>query len=260
MIELIATGFGILGLIIGSFLNVVIYRTPRKISLIKPGSKCSNCENSIKWYDNIPIISYFILRGKCRNCHNKISLRYPLVEAIVGLLYLASYLKFDLTIDFLLAIIFITAAIIIIFIDIDFKYIPDLLVIIIALLGVTQSVLSAIFDGVNQLYGHLFGLLFGFTAMLLIRVAGYVFYKKEALGFGDVKLMAASGLFLGFGNILLTMLFASILGAVVELSLLKLGKRKRGEEIPFGPYLIFAMFVTLFLGSDIINWYLSLLS
>ncbi len=255
-----AAAFLIVGLIIGSFLNVIIYRTPRKISIIKPGSHCLNCQNKIKWYDNIPIIGYLLLKGKCRTCGQKISIRYPLVEGLTGILFAAAYLKFGFTVEFLLALIFLAVGIVIIFIDLDFQIIPNLTVIIILILGIAKVLLVYFTEGRSAIDYYLLGFIVGFGVLFVIRLLGQLVFKQEAMGWGDIKLMTVAGLFLGVGNIILTILFSSIIAAVIELTLLKTGKRKKGDLIPFGPYLIIAMIITLFFGSEIINWYLNLLS
>ncbi len=255
-----AAAFLIVGLIIGSFLNVIIYRTPRKISIIKPGSHCLNCQNKIKWYDNIPIIGYLLLKGKCRTCGQKISIRYPLVEGLTGILFAGAYLKFGFTVEFLLALIFLAVGIVIIFIDLDFQIIPNLTVIIILILGIAKVLLVYFTEGRSAIDYYLLGFIVGFGVLFVIRLLGQLVFKQEAMGWGDIKLMTVAGLFLGVGNIILTILFSSIIAAVIELTLLKTGKRKKGDLIPFGPYLIIAMIITLFFGSEIINWYLNLLS
>lgn len=251
--------FFVLGLIIGSFINVIIYRTPRKMSIIKPRSRCLNCETEIKWYDNIPIISYLILKGKCRNCQQKISFRYPLVEGLLGLLYLGSYLRFGISVEIIFAIIFLTVSVIVVFIDIDFQIIPNLCVGVILLLGIGNTIYLYFSEGKIAIEGYLIGFIVGFGILFLIRLLGFLLFKKEAMGWGDVKLMTATGLFLGVGNIILTILFSSIVGAIVELILLKIGKREKKQGIPFGPYLVLGMIISLFFGSYIINWYLGLL-
>lgn len=246
----------VFGLIIGSFSNVIIHRLPKNESIVSPGSKCPKCDHKIKWYDNVPLISYLFLGGKCRNCHTRISLRYPLVEGLMGLLYLFSYQWIGLGVPLIFTILFITIGIILIFIDLDYLIIPDVFVISILGVGIANLIYIWINQGGEKVFSYLLGMVFGFFLLLLVRVAGYAYYKREALGLGDVKLMGASGLFLGLEKILLTILVASIIGAVVESILIALKFKKKDTEIPFGPYLIIGLFISLFFGKVIIDWYI----
>lgn len=255
MLTFLAIAFFIFGIIIGSFSNVVIYRLPNNLSIVKPRSACPKCHKEIKWYDNIPILSYVLLKGKCRECHEKIPFRYPLVEGIMGIMYLLAFLWFGLQPLLAFYIIFITIGIIIIFIDLSEMIIPDSLNLSILILGFAHLVFVFINDGFEETISHLLGMVFGFGLLLLVRRLGFVFYKREALGFGDVKLMGASGLFLGLGLTLLSFLVASITGAIIETILMKTKVRKKHAEIPFGPYLILGMLISLFFGNMIISWY-----
>lgn len=248
----------VLGLIIGSFMNVVIYRVPRNLSIVSPGSKCSSCNSEVKPYDNIPILSYILLGGKCRKCKEKISIRYPLVELLVGILYVLCYLFLGLTVELILGLIFVTCAVGIIFIDIDFKIIPDSFIVIIGLLGIgimVNNYINAGFDGVVL---NILGFVFGLGIFLIIRLAGSMIYKKEAMGLGDVKLMAVAGLYLGLLNTFLTILISSVVASIIEVTLIKLKIRKKDDEIPFGPYLVIGMIISLFVGTYIMDWYLGL--
>jgi len=248
----------IFGILIGSFSNVVIYRMPRKLSIIKPGSHCVACNKEIKWHDNIPLISYVILKGKCRYCRERISLRYPLVEGLYGLLYGVSYLKFGLTVNLAFALIFITIIVWIMFIDLDFHIIPDTLNISLFILGIIR-ILYLFFRGdKNEIIINVIGFIGGFLLLFIIRRIASMIYKREAMGYGDVKLLAGAGLNLGIYNILLSFGFSTIIGAITALILLKFKKLSKGDEMAFGPFLVTGMIISLFFGSDIISWYINL--
>ncbi len=239
----------IFGSIIGSFLNVVIYRLPREKSIVYPPSSCPSCRYKIKWYENIPIISYLFLRGKCRQCKAKIPLRYPFVEFITGLGAVFIYIKWGLTLDSLFYFIFLSLIIAIIFIDIDFKIIPDELNLIGFISGIIFSFFRNDFSFVDAVLGSIVGAGFLF-------LTGYLYMKLrkiEGLGMGDVKMMAFVGAYLGLFGSLFTIFFGSLLGAVVgiTLSLLKEGKYQGTLEIPFGPFLGISAIIYMFFGDYI---------
>ncbi|MGC9006457.1 MAG: prepilin peptidase [Sulfurihydrogenibium sp.] len=249
----------LLGASIGSFLNVVIYRLPREMSIVYPPSTCPTCKNRIKWYDNIPIVSYIILKGKCRFCKTDISIRYPIVEFITALAAVVSYLKFGFTLDFVFTFYFLASMIALSFIDWDFKIIPDE----INFLGVFSGLLYAGIKSFQQgsfepLINALLGSLVGSGFLFLIAF----FYLKvrniEGLGMGDVKLLAFIGSYVGWFGALFTILFGSVLGLVASLYFMK--KQKEDEimklEIPFGPFLAMAGIIYLFFGEKIYNFYL----
>lgn len=251
--------FTLLGLLIGSFLNVVIYRWPKNESIAYPASHCTNCKSHIKWYDNIPVLSYILLKGKCRNCKTKISIRYPMVELLTALLFLLTYhltgLNFHLIINLILVIVFI----IIVFIDIDYYIIPDTMTLTIAILAIINIVLNLMNDNTYNYLSHIYGLVFGFGLLFLIRFISTKIYKKEAMGFGDVKLLGALGLLLGLKGTILTFILSFVIAAFIEVFLLKIKVKSKENEIAFGPYLIIAAFIAYYFGIFIINGYLELL-
>lgn len=248
-----------LGLIIGSFLNVVIYRWPRNESISYPSSHCVKCNHTIKWYDNIPVISYIFLKGKCRNCFEKISVRYPLVELITGVMFLITYkltgFNYELIINLSLTIIFI----IIIFIDIDHNIIPDTMSLSIFILSIVLIIIKSTNQIEYDYISNIIGFIIGFSSLFLIRFISTAIYKKEAMGFGDVKLFAALGLLLGLQNIILSFIISFVLAALIEVILIGLKYRNRESEIAFGPYLILGSFMAYYYGEQIITWYLSLI-
>lgn len=241
------------GTIIGSFLNVVIYRLPRNISIVFPFSHCPKCGHKLRWYENIPVISYIFLKRKCSKCKTSISLRYPIVEILTGLSASLSYLKWGISIDFAFNFVFLALVIAISFIDLDFKIIPDELNLIGFLSGLIYSAIRADFSIIDALLGSLVGAGFLFTiAYLYLKFRGI-----EGLGMGDVKLLAFFGSYLGLFGSLFVIFMGSVLGAIVGLILAYINKTedKAKFEIPFGPYLSIAAVLYLFFGETIKNWY-----
>jgi len=242
------------GTIIGSFLNVLIYRLPRDISIVFPSSHCPKCGHKLKWYENIPVVSYTFLKGKCSKCKTPISLRYPIVEILTGLSASVSYLKWGLSIDFVFNFVFLALAITISFIDLDFKIIPDELNLIGFLSGLLYSALRTDFSIIDALLGSFIGAGFLFAiAYLYLKFRGI-----EGLGMGDVKLLAFFGAYLGWFGSLFVIFVGSVLGVIIGLTLAYINKSedKAKFEIPFGPYLSIAGVLYLFFGEIIKNWYL----
>jgi len=247
----------ITGLAVGSFLNVVIYRLPRHMQIIFSRSRCPKCGKQIKFYDNIPVISYIVLRGKCRYCGSPISLRYPFVEILTALLFWASYRLTNNLFDLIISLYLSSAMVAITFIDIDHRIIPN----IITYPGVIVGILSSLVRYNFGLIQSLLGAGIGFGIMTLIAIVGTKAFKREAMGFGDVKLMALTGSFVGPQKVLFTILIASCLGAIFGLIGLLLAKDKESARlIPFGPYIAVASLLMFWWGDKIISWYLALFS
>lgn len=240
----------IIGLLVGSFLNVCIYRIPRNKSIVFPPSHCTNCSTRIKPYDLIPVISYIFLKGKCRTCGEKISIKYPIVELITGILFVLTFLKFGLSIDLIKFIILISILIIVSFIDFEYGIIPGKIMIISASFGVILNIIS--FGLSLSLLTYLYGLLIGGGVIFLIVVF------TGGMGGGDIQLMAVIGLFLGFAQTILTLLLSFIIGAAVGIILILLKKKSRKDSIPFGPWISLAAILSIFLGETLIGWYLAL--
>lgn len=241
-----------LGIIIGSFINVCIYRIPRGESVAFPPSHCTRCDHILKWYDLIPVMSFILLKGKCRYCNYKISLRYPIIEMLNGILYLLIYHYFGLSLGFFFYGIIGSILIIICFIDYYQQIIPDGLVLLI--------LISAVFykGGAYLLYktpiafwDSVLGFLTG--GLLFLAIA---FISNGAMGGGDIKLIAVLGFILGFKNILLNIFLAFVIGAVFSILLMLWGKKRRKDAIPFGPFINVSYFITLFYGESIIGWYI----
>lgn len=245
----------IYGLIIGSFLNVCIYRIPREESIAWPGSHCTSCNHSLSWYDNIPLFSYLVLKGKCRYCKTKISPQYPLVESLNAVIYIIMYLKFGFGIDFIFYSLMSSVLVAIIFIDLKEMIIPDSLVLSILGLSITHKAANYFLYGISpDLLGSFLGLLVAGGLFLAI-----VIISRGGMGGGDVTLIGTLGFVLGFKNILLNIFLSFILGAIISIFLLATKIKTRKDPIPFGPFIVLGFFITVLRGQDIINWYFNLL-
>lgn len=253
----------ILGAIIGSFLNVCIYRVPKNESIVSPPSRCTSCGRPVRAYDNIPILSYIFLRGKCRDCKAGLSLRYPLIEFLNAVLYVLALRRFGIASPWILAayFVFVSALIVIFFIDLDHQIIPNSITIpgipIAIILG--STILPDPFTG-HQLLGprnSLIGFAAGGGFFYLVAVLGKAVFKKDAMGGGDIKMMAMVGGFLGWKGVILTTFMGSLSGSVVGISLILLKGREWGSRIPFGPYLAAGALISLLWGRDILRWYLN---
>lgn len=236
----------VFGAAIGSFLNVCIFRLPAKVSIIKPGSRCPHCLHPVRFYDNIPIISYIFLRGKCRDCGGGISWRYPLVELITAIFALLLFLKFGLTLKFFVFFIFIAVLIVITFIDLDHQIIPDVL----SLPGIPIFFLAAIFLVKVPWLDALLGLLIGGGVLLTIALVYEFISKREGMGGGDIKLLAMIGGFLGWKSLLFILLFSSLFGAIVGLTFIIIKKQDMKYAVPFGPFLAAAVAAYIFWGEE----------
>lgn len=265
MIEIYVTALTILiGLCVGSFLNVVIYRLPRNMSLAKPASHCPNCEYKLKWYDNIPVFSYLFLRGKCRNCGTKISPRYIVVEILntvfwfLSLMLNTNYIIPSIQTNYLMFAIDCLASSILICVfccDLENLEIPDEFQIGLLILGLV-SLLSKTADAKSSVFGFLLG--GGF--LWIVSILFYLLRKKEGLGFGDVKLMAVLGLLLGLKNIILTIILSSVFGAIILLILTLKNKEGANKEYPFATFISIFALIAMFAGNYIVDWYMSLLT
>ncbi|MGM0509267.1 MAG: prepilin peptidase [Fusobacteriota bacterium] len=246
MIELYILIF-IIGNIIGSFLNVCIHRIPRNESVVYPPSHCPNCGYKINWYDNIPIISYFLLlRGKCRKCKNKISIQYPLIEILTGFVFVAIFYRFGLTLPtikfWIYGAILITLAII----DLKTYILPNRLTFSLIILG---FILSFIDPRITIFHAFIGASVYNFPFLILF-IFGKEILKKDIMGFGDVKLGMGIGAFLGYTNFINFYMFfmlSFVIGAVISLILMALKIKNRKDMIPFGPFIALAGFIVLFL-------------
>jgi len=242
------------GLCIGSFLNVCIFRLPAAQSIVHPGSSCPQCKNPIRFYDNIPIISYLLLRGRCRHCGNKIALRYPMVELLTGLFALGTFLKFGPTWDSLIYFVFIAALIVITFIDLDHRIIPDL----ITLPGIPIFIAASLLLSKITLLDSIIGVLVGGGSLLTVAWVYKIITHKDGMGGGDIKLLAMIGALVGWQGVLLTIFVASATGTLAGiLHMLKARQGNMKLAIPFGPFLATGALVYIFWGEALIYWYLN---
>lgn len=247
----------VFGLCIGSFLNVVIYRVPKKMSLAQPPSHCPNCNYQLRWYDNIPVLSYVLLGGKCRSCKQPISPRYMIVEIANMLLWILCVWRFwKCSIVYACLSAFVLSVCICIFcIDLEQMLIFDRFQLILAGLAVC----SLFFDPQVSLLSHGIGCLIGGGSFFAIAFLSEKLLKKEGLGGGDIKLSAGMGLFLGWERWLLSVLIASVSASVILVFCRNKQKDEENREYPFGPFLTIGFAVALLFGELIINWYLNLL-
>lgn len=246
------------GACIGSFLNVCIYRLPLKISVVTPPSSCPVCKTKIRYYDNIPILGYLFLRGKCRTCETRISAKYPAVEFLTGMMAVASFFSFGLTFHALAYFIFISSLIVITFIDIDYRIIPN----VITLPGIPIAILTASFVLPEMtLLKSIAGLLAGGGSLYLVAFTYGLITGKEGMGFGDIKLLAMIGALTGIEGVILTVLLSSISGTLAGICTMIVQKRKDLKlAIPFGPFLSLGSIIYVFFGEQIINWYFRAMS
>jgi leader peptidase (prepilin peptidase)/N-methyltransferase len=243
-----------LGLIFGSFLNVLIVRLPKDEGVVAGRSHCPHCGELIRWYDNIPLLSYLILRGKCRNCRQGIAAQYPLVELFTGLVFAGSLWWYGISVE--MAIIDVLIALLIVVTIVDFRHfiIPDLITIPGMVLGLAFSFASPHLSPLQSLVGLLAG---GISLYLLALLGDYVF-KKESLGGGDIKLAAMLGAWLGWQNLLIVFFVGAFLGLIYALiAMARARDQKSGRLIPFGPFLALAGVFAFFWGERLINWYVT---
>ena len=235
------------GTLVGSFLNVCIYRLPRKQSVLRPGSRCPACGTPIPLYLNVPLVSYALLRGRCRQCGASISWTYPLVEGFTGLTFLLTFWRFGPTPQALVYLLFLSALITVTFIDLEHQIIPDR----ITLPGIGVGVLASGLLLPTGWGNALAGLLLGGGLFYALAVA-----SRGGMGGGDIKLIAMIGAFLGWKAVLLAIFLAALTGSVVSLYLILFRGKGRKHPIPFGPFLALGGFLALFWGDAMLSWYL----
>jgi len=242
----------IFGAMVGSFLNVCIYRLPKEESIIWPGSHCPHCKKPIKIYDNIPLVSYLLLRGKCRYCKESISTQYFLVEGVTALSSLFLIIKFGLSLSYLIYFAFVAALIVIAVIDLYHQIIPD----IISLPGIGVGLLASIIIPEITFFDSLIGILFGGGSLFIVATLYQWLFKREGMGGGDIKLLAMIGAFLGWKAVILTILLSSLIGSITGITIMVLKGKDFKYAIPFGPFLSLGAVIALFYQNEIIFWYL----
>ncbi len=253
----------ILGSIVGSFLNVCIYRMPKNESIVSPPSHCPNCQRPIPWFYNIPIVSYVLLKGKCRFCNAKINFRYLIVELVTAIVFLILFSHYGFSIKFLIYTGLACSLIVATFIDFEHQIIPDEITLGGLVIGVLLSILypplhtpvsSTLWHGIkSSLIQSVLGIIAGGGAIYLIGVLGTWIFRKDSMGGGDVKLMAMLGSFLGWKFALLIIILGAFSGSIFGIiSLMK----NKSHIIPFGPYLSFGAFLCLLYGDKMLQWIL----
>jgi leader peptidase (prepilin peptidase)/N-methyltransferase len=241
-----------LGLAVGSFLNVCIYRLPRRESLAFPASHCTACGRSLRWYENVPVLAYVILRGRCRTCGARISPVYPLIELAAGALAVLWYGQFGLSILFASRLLFAFALLVLFTIDLQQRILPN----VITLPGVLVGFAFSLFGPPGWL-DSLIGVLVGGLGLFLIAELYYRIRGEEGMGMGDVKMLAMIGAFLGWKLMLLTLVLSSLVGALVGVGMLALRKGDLKYALPFGTFLALGALVASLIGDPIVNWYAS---
>ncbi len=245
----------VVGCCLGSFFNVVIHRLPRNRSVVSPGSACPECGHAIAFYDNIPLLSYILLRGRCRHCKASISLRYPAVEALMGILTIGVYHQFGLGLSFGIFLFFTSLLLLIAFIDLDTYLIPDVLSLSGVVIGLVVSGVNPYVTWKESLAGVLLG-----GGLFYAVAAGYqILRKQDGLGGGDIKLLAMIGAFTGWKGVLFTVFFSSTVGAAVGLWVMARSKEGMAARVPFGPFLSLGAVCYLFWGERLVRWYWGLM-
>ena len=236
----------LLGTVVGSFLNVCIYRLPEKKSIISPGSHCPHCHTPIKWYDNIPLLSFALLKGRCRYCQKPISGQYPLVEFITGLFTFFIYFDYGFSLTGIIYLFFIYALIVISFIDLKWQIIPD----VISVPGIFGGLMASFCLPYLSFKDSVCGALLGGGFLFIVAYGYYFIRKKEGMGGGDIKLLAMIGAFLGWRAIPFVLFSASVTGSIIGILWILFQGKDRNFPIPFGPFLALgAIWVIFFPGS-----------
>jgi len=238
----------IIGLCIGSFLNVCIYRIPREESISFPPSHCTSCGYELKIFDLVPVLSYIALKGKCRKCTEKISIKYPIVELANGIIYLGLYLKFGYTLDFFKFALFTSLLLVIGIIDLRTKYVYWSTTVTGAIFGTVFFIFNWIITKEFPI-NYFLGAIIGFSIIYIIVIV------TGGMGMGDVEIITICGLFLGTKNILFVLFLSFIFGGIISVILLLRKQKGRKDEIAFGPYIVLGALVTIFIGDIIIKWY-----
>jgi leader peptidase (prepilin peptidase)/N-methyltransferase len=240
------------GLCVGSFLNVVIARLPSHRSIAYPGSACPSCGSAIAWYDNLPVLSYLLLRARCRACRTRISPRYPVVEITCALLFALAYLRFGGGFRLASALVLVSTLIAITGIDLDHQIIPDVL----SLPGIALGLLASLGPGLIGWRDSVLGVLIGGGVFIVIIIGSTLVLGQPGMGVGDVKLGAMLGAFLGWKLALLSILLSVLVGGPLAATLLATGRKGRRDPVPFGPFLALGGVVSLFWGDGVLAWYI----
>ena len=241
----------VMGLCVGSFLNVCIYRLPLKQSVVWPASRCPGCGHELAWFDNIPVASYVVLRGRCRSCGVPISMRYPIVEALTAGIFLLHWTVFGPTPLLFVRVLFACALIVLFAIDLDHQILPD----VITLPGILVGLICSVFVPPGPLMS-LAGMLLGGGLLWAISEAWFRLRKVEAMGFGDVKMLAMVGAFLGVKLVMVTFVLGSMIGGIVGALLIATRRADMATKVPFGTMLAVAALIASLYGESLVAWYL----
>jgi leader peptidase (prepilin peptidase) / N-methyltransferase len=267
----------LIGLAIGSFLNVCISRIPLEQSVVSPRSRCPQCKKPIGSFDNIPILSYIVLGGRCRNCKQKISIRYPLIEALTATVSALIYLKFDIGFEWVVYFLFCAALIALAFIDADHRILPDVITLNGLWIGIAISIflwipgplIARLLQGVGvtdpgprlvSIVSSAIGAAVGGGLLWGVREAYFRVRGVEGMGFGDVKMMAMVGAFVGTALTLFTILVGSVLGSVIGIVVMRFAGKDRNYELPFGTFLSLGAILAVLYGNELIRLYLNLVN
>lgn len=242
----------LIGCCLGSFYNVIIHRLPRQESIVRPGSRCPHCGKPIAFYNNIPLVSYLVLAGRCPYCRQHIALRYPLVEGITGLLALLLFRRYGFQPQLFVEFCFVSLLVLITFIDLDTLTIPDVL----SLPGIGLGLIGSFFTPAVAWLDSLLGILLGGGFFYLIAVGYHHVRHREGLGGGDIKLLAMIGAFTGWSGAMFTVFAASVTGALVGFAVMWRSRKGLTTMLPFGPFLALGAVCYLFWGQRIHSWYL----
>jgi len=254
--------FGIIGIIIGSFLNVCIYRLPKGENIAYPPSHCGSCGKRLNALDLVPVFSWLFLRGKCRYCGSAISPRYTAVELLTGITFALLYHTFGISLDFFASAFLMSILIVVFFIDLDYKIIPDELVVTGLVAGLIIIVLNIFFPmdiyRGGQWWDPLLGMVAGSGTLLIIGMVAAKIYKTDyAMGGGDVKIFAPIGIFLGWKMTFLALLISVVIAGIISFILIVLKLKTRRSTIAFGPFIVIGTFITYLYGWDILNMYIN---
>jgi leader peptidase (prepilin peptidase)/N-methyltransferase len=253
-VDVIAVALAVVGLMVGSFLNVCIYRIPHRRSVVRPRSRCATCERALEWYENIPVVSYVALRGRCRTCGTHISLRYPIVELVTAALFVIEYEAIGLTPLLPVRIAFGCVLIVLFAIDLEHQLLPN--VITLPALGVGLAAAAVLPPGLRD---AIIGSILGGGILFLIAEVYFRLRNEEGMGMGDVKMLAMIGAFLGWKLTILTLILASLGGSLVGVLLLVTQRGNLKAAIPFGTFLAAGALVASLYGEPLVAWYLNLL-
>ena len=242
----------VLGLIVGSFLNVCIYRLPRRESVVWPASRCTSCGRALAWFDNVPVVSWLLLRGRCRTCQARISSVYPVVELVTALVFAGGAAIYGVSWMLAVRLVFASALIVLFMIDLEHQILPN----VITLPGIVAGFVASWFLPPGWV-SSLIGIAAGGGVLFLIAEAYYRVRGQEGLGMGDVKMLAMIGAFLGWQLTILTLVLASFVGSIVGVALIASGRGGMQAALPFGTFLALGALVAAVAGEPMVTWYLS---